>query len=447
MNDALNKSKATWQIINDVVGKRRRKRKGIDKINDANGNTITDKRLISNRFNSFFANVGKNMASKLPHKPLKICSNSVQSSFTIYDSEAIEVYELIDKLNPKKATTNNCIPAKFLKAANDIVSPYISYLFNRCANAGVYPNILKTAQVLPIHKKGSKIECSNYRPISLLSPLNKLFEKMLYKRINDYFERFQLFTPHQYGFRKKSSTSLAIYDLIENELAARDKNMATCAIYLDLQKCFDSVDREILLKKLSHYGIRGQPLKLLRSYLSDRYQFTLINNIASNIELVEFGVPQGSCLGPLLFLIFINDMPLSSMKLIIKLFADDSLLFISGKSFNEIKDILEEELPKIEDWFLSNKLTINASKTEFMANGRNQPQNPFTVYLNNTPLNRSRSVKYLGVFIDDQLNWKAHIESLEKKISTACALIWKLRYYVYQSCLLKYYYAHVYSHL
>ena len=135
------------------------------------------------------------------------------------------------------------------------------------------------------------------------------------------------------------------------------------------------------------------------------------------------------------------------MKLIIKLFADDLLLFINGISFNEMKDILEEELPKIEDWFLSNKLTINASKTEFMANGRVQPENPFTVYLNDTPLNRSRSVKYLGVFIDDQLNWKIHIESLEKKISTACALICKLRYYVDQSCLLKYYYAHVYSHL
>ena len=301
--------------------------------------------------------------------------------------------------------------------------------------------------MLPIHKKGSKLDCSNYRPISLLSPLNKIFEKMLYKRINDYFERFQLFTPHQYGFRKNSSTSLAIYDLIENEMEARDKNLATCAIYLDLQKCFDSVDREILLKKLSHYGIRGQPLNLLRSYLTDRYQYTLINNIASGIELVEYGVPQGSCLSPLLFLIFINDMPLSSMKLIIKLFADDSLLFVHGKNFAEIQETLNIELPKIEAWFLSNKLTINASKTEYMINGRIQSENPLNICLNNTALNKSNSVKYLGVMIDDQLNWKTHIELLEKKLSTACALVCKLRYFVNQSCLLKYYYAHVYSHL
>ena len=445
LHDALNKGKATWQIINEVIGKR--KRKGIEKINDVDGNTILDKKLISKRFNSFFANIGKNMAAEIPDQPLRICNDSVQSSFSLYDSDPVEVFELIEKLNPKKSTINNCIPTKFLKMANDIVCPYISYLFNRCAYAGVYPKILKTAQVLPIHKKGSKAECSNYRPISLLSPLNKLFEKMLYKRINDYFVRFQLFTPHQYGFRQNRSTSLAIYDLIENEMTARDENLSTCAIYLDLQKCFDSVDREILLKKLSHYGIRGHALNLLRSYLTDRYQFTLINNIASNFELVEFGVPQGSCLGPLLFLIFINDMPLSSMKLIIKLFADDSLLFVSGKNLDEIKSILNEELPKIENWFLSNKLTINASKTEYMINGNRITDNPFSISLNNIPLSQSHAVKYLGVTIDDKLSWKPHIESLEKKLSTACALICKLRYYVDQNCLLKYYYAHIYSHL
>ena len=153
------------------------------------------------------------------------------------------------------------------------------------------------------------------------------------------------------ALEKNSSTSLAFYDLIKNELDARDKNLSTCAIYLDLQKCFDSVDKEILLKKLSHYGIRGQALNLLRSYLTDRYQYTLINNIASNIKLVEYGVPQGSCLGPLLFLMFINDMPLSSTKLIIKLFADDSLLFIHGKNLNKIQDALNTELPKVQNWF------------------------------------------------------------------------------------------------
>ena len=135
------------------------------------------------------------------------------------------------------------------------------------------------------------------------------------------------------------------------------------------------------------------------------------------------------------------------MKLIIKLFADDSLLFLNGKNLHEIQETLEIELPKIEKWFLSNKLTINASKTEYMINGIVQSENPFNISLNGTCLNRSNSVKYLGVMIDDKLSWKIHIELLEKKLSTACALICKLRYFVDQNCLLKYYYAHVYSHL
>ena len=177
LHDALNKSKATWQIINEVIGKRKRKKQGINKVKDEDGSIITDKNIISNRFNSFFANVGKNMASKIPNQPLQICSPSVSSSFGLYDSDPVEVYDLIDKLNSKKSTIRNCISAKFLKMASTIASPYISYLFNRCAGAGVYPKILKTAQVIPIHKKGTKTECSNYRPISLLSPLNKLFEK------------------------------------------------------------------------------------------------------------------------------------------------------------------------------------------------------------------------------------------------------------------------------
>ena len=283
--------------------------------------------------------------------------------------------------------------------------------------------------------------------MSLLSPINRIFEKLLYSRINDYFERFNLFTPNQYGFRKNSSTSLAIYDLVENEKMARDQNHSSCAIYLDLQKCFDSVDREILLKKLAHYGIRGTPLNLLRSYLTDRYQYTLINDIASDLELVEYGVPQGSTLGPLLFLIFINDMPLVSMKLIIKLFADDSLLFISGRNLDDIYTILAVELPKVESWFINNKLTINATKTEFMVNGSTQSNIPFDIQLGGISLNRTNSVRYLGVLIDSNLNWKYHIESLEKKLSTACALVCKLRYLVDQKCLLQYYYAHVYSHL
>ena len=206
-----------------------------------------------------------------------------------------------------------------------------------------------------------------------------------------------MLTNHQYGFRQNRSTARAIYDPVENKLLNNDKNNPGCAIYLDLQKCFDSVDREILINKLYRIGIRGPTLNLLRSYLTDRYQYTVVNGISSAIQLVEYGVPQGSTLGPLLFLIFVNDMPLISDKIMIKLFADDSLLYITGNDAHQIQTTIDNELPKIEDWFVSNKLTINASKTVYMYMGPRSQNTSMNIMLHDENLEQVDTVKYLGV--------------------------------------------------
>ncbi len=355
----------------------------------------------------------------------------------------------IDNLSLRKANRTNDVPTSFIKKAKLELSYYISLIFNKCLKSGNYPKQLKIAQVIPIYKKGSKQKCVNYRPISILSSWNKIFEKMIFVRIYKFLTKFNILTPHQYGFIKGSSTDLAIYDLIEKHLNAKMLKNSSCTIYLDISKAFDTVPRNLLLKKLYHFGIRGPAYELLKSYLSNRYQYTFINGFMSELLPIDFGVPQGSILGPLLFLIYINDLSLVSNNAIIKLFADDTSIFVNAKTSRELKLMASEVLCKVDEWMKMNKLTLNYSKTEFMFcnSSRTRQNEPFSLHIGNHAISQVKSVKYLGVHIDEMLTWKTHISNLEKKLSRACALICKLRYVVDQKCLIQYYYAHIYSHL
>ena len=445
---AMNTSRTTWAIINEVIGKKKTKHKKIPKIiSQLDGKTLTDPTSITNEFNTYFSNNGKLMANKIPHKPHRILGNPATSSIRLYDSTANEVMKCIENLSTRKASRMNDIPTSFIKKAKLELSFYLSLIFNNCIKSGNYPKQLKIAQVIPIYKKGSKLECVNYRPISILSSWNKIFEKMIFVRLYMFLTKFNILTPHQYGFIQGRSTDLAIYDLIEKHLNAKILRNTSCTIYLDISKAFDTVPRNILLNKLYHYGIRGLAYDLLKSYLSNCFQYTLINGFMSQLLPIEFGVPQGSILGPLLFLIYINDLPLVSNNAIIKLFADDTSIFVNAKSTSDLKAIASDVLCKVDEWMKMNKLTLNYSKTEFMLCNTSRNQQTFSLHIGNHSISQVKIVKYLGVHIDEMLTWKTHISNLENKLSRACALICKLRYVVDQSCLIQYYYAHIYSHL
>ena len=311
---------------------------------------------------------------------------------------------------------------------------------------GRYPDSLKIAHVVPIHKKGSRDECSNYRPISLLSNFNRLFEKILYTRIYKYFEKFNLLNYNQYGFRKNHSTNMAAYDIIESKIADLDRDKVTCAVYLDLSKAFDTVDKKLLVKKLSQYGIRGKPLELLQNYLNNRQQCTNINGILSDLIHIELGVPQGSNLGPLLFLIYINDLPGVS-SLITKLFADDTCLLFSANSITELQQIANSEISKIEKGLISNRLTLNHTKTKFMIVSKRGRSAAINIRINNHEIEQVNSIVYLGLTIDSKLTWDSHIKQLESDLSVVSGIMSKLRYYVDFNCLKSYYYAKVFSSL
>ena len=322
-------------------------------------------------------------------------------------------------------------------------------MINKCISQGSFPNCLKIAQVIPIYKKGSKTNCSNYRPISLLSPLSKIFEKIISSRLYNYIEKKQLLSDCQFGFRPNYSTSLAISNICNNILLNKDKSFYTCSIFLDLSKAFDTVDHALLINKLKNcYGIRGTPLCLLNNYLSNRLQYTCINSTISSLESITCGVPQGSVLGPLLFSLYVNDMPLaSSFKT--TLFADDTLLMMTEYDLNKLQQQVNQNLALIENWLRYNKLSLNYNKTTYLLftkKGKIKNSN-FNVSINKIEIKRSDHVKYLGVYIDDKMNWSYHINHLTQHLGKSIGFICKIRQYVNEKTTRMLYYALVYSHL
>ena len=258
------------------------------------------------------------------------------SSMYLSKIELNEIIEIIKRLVLKKAMGHDKIPPKVIKWAPELFAPILLVIFNKCFDLGRYPDIMKVGKVSPLYKKGVKNDNNNYRPITVLIQFNQIFERLISKRMISFFERFELFTKKQFGFLKKHCTEHAILDLKEYVINNLENKEITAVLFLDLQKAFDTVDHDILLQKLHHYGVRGNIHKLISSYLSGRKQYTNVKGVMSDLALILWGVPQGSVLGPLLFLIFINDLPNAS-ELCSWLFADDTALALSAKNISHLE--------------------------------------------------------------------------------------------------------------
>lgn len=419
--NSKNKSKATWTVVKKELGLESKKPHNI--VLEYNDEEIVDPKHVAQCFNTHYCSIVDNL--NIPKVSLNDHPNysnrldiPILSSF--FPTTPDEIRKIILGLNNTFSTGWDEVPVLLLKKANDIICPVIANLVNQAFDSGQFPKSLKLSEIIPVHKKGSTKDLSNYRPVALLSNISKIFEKAMQTRISSFFQIYNRICKEQFGYCKNKNTELALIAFVNSTLEALDRSQLTAGVFCDLSKAFDCVDHKLLIQKMSNIGIKDKALKLMVSYLEDRLQRTVINKDSnkffSNWDKVTYGVPQGSVLGPTLFLIYINNLPSEIDKQFV-LFADDTSVLIREKSVQELNVSISNTLAELNLWFKLNGLLLNEAKTNVMhfnpkkLNGNNQCSG-------DTTLKHSEFHKFLGVTIDQNLNWKNHVQTLISKTNT-----------------------------
>ena len=411
----------TWNIMNSVIGRARDKTSISDTfiINDKRENS---EKIISNSFCDYFTNIGKSFADKIPpaqhsYKWYMKSKRNLRSMYMI-PTESDEISKIIKSLKTKKSTGHDNISITMLKSLHSELSKPLASIINMSLVKGIIPNTMKLAKVIPIYKAKNKELFTNYRPISLLPVISKILEKIVHNRLYSFLTKCDILYAGQYGFRPKHSTINAITEFSYNILSSIDARQQSIAVYLDLSKAFDTIDHSILLKKLEHYGIRGIALEWFKSYLTEREQFVRYKCVNSKVLTIPCGVPQGSVLGPLLFILYSNDIPHSLTYCKTIMFADDTTVYLSGENLTELFSNMNHDLTQLNDWFRANKLSLNVSKTNYVIfKKKSAPPMPDNIlYIGNDKLENVRYTKFLGLFIDEKLEWDQHISHVKNKI-------------------------------
>ena len=461
-------SKKTWEIINELRGKTKMLVKD-DFVID--GQRVASRRIIANKFNEYFTSLASNLNEQILSNDrvnidpitsfVQYLSNSVSSSIFLEDTTPLEIVEIINNLKNGKASD---IPIVVLKRPSKLISTILAKLYNNSMQTGVFPSLFKTGKVSPIYKKDNKALIENYRPVSILPIFGKIFERIIYNRLYKFLTSKGVLQDEQFGFRKGHSTTHALHKSVHSISNSLANGKHVLGIFIDLSKAFDTLDHSILLHKLYTYGIRGTAHSLLKSYLSDRKQVVVYNGTVSNSCDIHYGVPQGSILGPLLFLLYVNDLMNCYTDLDTKfvLYADDTNIFISGPSKEKTFTKANMVLQKISEYMRCNLLHINMSKCCYIhfrptseSDDTCARTRPFAdkndksraIFIGGNKIKKVNSAKFLGVIIDDQLNWDQHVQHLTKKLRSITGALCRIRKSIPNSLYLKLYSALFESHL
>ena len=427
------------------------------------GIKISGSKTIADKFNEYFTKIGPELARSIDtsHKiPFDNYLNSpCQLSFQFQYTTPDSIEKIIGDLKPRSSAGYDNLSSKLLKDIKGIISRPLSIIINQSLCSGIFPSKLKLAKVIPLYKKEDQRVFGNYRPISLLSSISKIFEKVAFKQILEYFTSNNLLFESQYGFRENHSTELAALEFIDRIKLEMDRKKIPFSIFLDLSKAFDTLNHDILLTKLRYYGIQGIALNWFQSYLTKRSQYVQYNDTSSSIREIETGVPQGSILGPLLFIIYMNDIHTVSDKFSFILYADDTTLIsplcsfshCSHNDMNYVSTMINLELTKISDWLAVNKLSLNAAKTKFMLFHNyqkiiNEDDRPHLT-INDTVIEHVTEFNFLGLTINEFMNWKSHSSKISNKISRTLGVMNRLKRYLPFSALKLMYSSLILSHL
>ena len=392
----------------------------VRKIGLKNGVTLNDSGEMAEEFTEHFSTVADKLYQNQPQIPLYqpshyMRSSPVAQSFYFSPTDPQEIRNIIGKLRSKNSCSLDGITTKMMKCFPTNLICVLSYLVNRSLSEGLFPSLYKHTKVVPIPKKGGRAtDVQNYRPISLLPSLSKIFEKVASKRLISFLNKHKILNPNQFGFRKNHSTADASAFVINQIACNIDKGLYTMGIFCDLSKAFDCLHIPTLIKKLKHYGVRGLALNWFQSYMNGRSQVVEVNReISKTPRYLSNGTPQGSILGPLLFIIYINDMHNCLKHGSSVYFADDTSILIAHSNYNTLVQRGNEDLQNLSNWLISNKLTLNAQKTKvviFRSRGKKIPEAKEKITVLFTPI----EVVFLGLNINEHLNWKNHMQKLQK---------------------------------
>lgn len=434
VEEATGNPRKFWSVINEISGRIDNSKSFPVSAFSRPGEVIDSQKTkeIANQFNQYFAKVGTNLANSIITQDAPVVrddEHAADSEFQLQPVSRQELEEVVKSLKGRSAPGCDGIPTRVIKNNIDILIHPILHIVNLSILVGHFPCALKTARVIPIYKSGPKGIFSNYRPISLLATLSKIIEKCIKIQLTKYLNEYNLISNSQYGFQKSKNTSDTLFNMsraISSSIKSRRKVLIT---FLDLAKAFDTVDRRILIKKLESLGIKNISLRWFKSYFHNRQQSVCINGENSDKENVEYGVVQGSTLGPLLFLIYINNLSKLVVEGELYLFADDTALVSTGSTWEEAYMSASIDLSKIKNWFDHNSLTVNVEKTKFMPIVTRNQADPGSLILTMHSCNNPRSAgcncsmiervdhyKYLGVVLDSKMSWVQHVQCAKNRL-------------------------------